>query len=144
MAVPPSRRDRSVRFSLHLTDIHTTLLVGNRGKWIIFLGLPLVEYGGSPSDPGPNWQWPRRGTGKESWHCGRPQVTANGYGLHRRGGVLRPLLVIVLAGSGCASDKLYRVRLACGATAAGGPRGPNRADARTAMILGLARFPAPH
>lgn len=124
-----------------LTDIHTTLLMGERGKWIIagsgvllfsnlLLGLKLA--------------WPRRGYWTRSLlpRLGRSSV-AKAYALHRTLGLYIgvPLLVLVLAGILlCFADQL--------AEALHAERPPPLAFAvpveltpARAMRLGLARFP---
>jgi len=124
-----------------LTDIHTTLLVGDRGKWIIAAsGLLLF----SNLILGLKLAWPRRGYWRKSLalRTSRHSV-ANVYGLHRTLGLYLgvPLLVLVLAGILlCFDDDI--------AAALHAERPPPVAAAVSieltparAMSLGLARFP---
>ena len=81
-----------------LTDIHTTLLVGAPGKWIIAIsGLVLL----SNLILGLKLAWPRRGYWLKSLVLRTSRsAAANFYGLHRTLGlyIVFPLLVLVIAG----------------------------------------------
>ena len=124
-----------------LTDIHTTLLVGDRGKWIIAASGILLF---SNLILGLKLAWPRRGYWRKSLalRTSRHSV-ANVYGLHRTLGLYLgfPLLVLVLAGILlCFDDDI--------AAALHVERPPPVASAVSieltparAMSLGLARFP---
>jgi uncharacterized iron-regulated membrane protein len=128
-------------FFTTLTDIHTTLLVGDRGKWIIAASGILLF---SNLILGLKLAWPRRGYWKKSLalRTSRNSV-ANVYGLHRTLGLYigLPLLVLVLAGILlCFDDDI--------AAALHAERPPPVASAVSieltpaqAMSLGLSRFP---
>lgn len=90
-----------------LTDIHTTLLVGEPGKWLIALsGLLLL----SNLVLGLKLAWPRRGYWLKSLALRTSRnPAANYYGLHRTLGlyIAFPLLVLVSAGIAlCFDDEL--------------------------------------
>ena len=81
-----------------LTDIHTTLLVGDPGKWIIAVSGVLLF---SNVIVGLQLAWPRRGQWKRSLALRTSRnPAANLYGLHRTLGLYIgfPLLVLVFAG----------------------------------------------
>jgi len=94
-------------FFATLTDIHTTLLVGEPGKWLIAAsGLLLV----SNLILGLKLAWPRRGYWWKSLVLRTSRnPTANFYGLHRTLGlyIAFPLLLLVSAGIAlCFDDDL--------------------------------------
>jgi len=124
-----------------LTDIHTTLLMGERGKWIIFVSGILLF---SNLILGLKLAWPRRGYWIKSLVLQRSRKSVpNVYGLHRTLGlyICFPLLVLVLAGILlCFDDDI--------AAALHAQRPPPVASAVSieltparAMSLGLARYP---
>jgi len=146
-----------------LTDIHTTLLVGAPGKWIIAVsGVVLL----SNLILGLKLAWPRRGYWLKSLVLRTSRsAAANFYGLHRTLGlyIAFPLLVLVIAGIALCFDHeletgLHVVRdppvisAAVPGVAAPGVAGPELtspgltspeltiAPAR-ALTLALARFP---
>jgi len=137
-----------------LTDIHTTLLVGAPGKWIIAIsGLLLL----SNLVLGLKLAWPQRGYWLKSLVLRTSRsAAANFYGLHRTLGlyIVFPLLVLVIAGIALCFDDdletaLHVVRdppviseAVLPGVAAPGLAGPELkiAPAR-ALTLALARFP---
>lgn len=130
-------------FFATLTDLHTTLLVGEPGKWFIAVsGLLLL----SNLILGLKLAWPRRGYWWKSLVLRTSRnAAANLYGLHRTLGlyIAFPLLLLVSAGIAlCFDDDLeeaLHVVRDPPAIAAAVPRveiGPARA-----LSLALARFP---
>jgi uncharacterized iron-regulated membrane protein len=130
-------------FFATLTDLHTTLLLGDRGKWLIAgSGLLLV----TNLILGLKLAWPRRGYWKKSLVLRTSRnAAANSYGLHRTLGLYTgvPLLVLVCAGIAlCFDDDIaaaLRVDRDPPAVAAAAP-GVDITPAR-AMTLALARYP---
>jgi uncharacterized iron-regulated membrane protein len=146
-----------------LTDIHTTLLLGDPGKWIIAVSGVLLF---SNVIVGLKLAWPRRGQWKRSLALRTSRnAAANLYGLHRTLGLYigLPLLVLVFAGITLCFDDDLEVALhlvreppvsaglvgavpppAPGVTAPGAtalvPGPTNNAPARV-LDLALARFP---
>ena len=124
-----------------LTDIHTTLLVGERGKWLIFASGILLF---SNLILGLKLAWPRRGYWKKSLalRTSRHSV-ANVYGLHRTLGLYIgfPLLVLVLAGILLCFDDDIAAALHAERPPPVGSAVPIELTPAQAMSLGLSRFP---
>lgn len=135
-------RDGSAEsFFSTLTDIHTTLLVGDRGKWIIAVsGLLLF----SNVILGLKLAWPRRGYWKKSLalRTSRNPV-ANTYGLHRTLGlyISLPLLVLVMAGILLCFDDDIAAALNAERPPPAALAVPIELTPAQAMRTGLARFP---
>ncbi|MBS0418191.1 MAG: PepSY domain-containing protein [Proteobacteria bacterium] len=140
-------------FFATLTDIHTTLLVGPLGKWLIAgSGLLLL----SNLILGLKLAWPRRGYWLKSLALRTNRnAAANFYGLHRTLGlyIAFPLLLLVSAGIALCFDDdleeaLHVVReppaiaaAAPGVTASAAAAAGTSITPARAMTVALARFP---
>jgi uncharacterized iron-regulated membrane protein len=127
-----------------LTTVHTTLLMGDAGEWVIAAsGLLLISNLGL----GLKLAWPRAGSWRQAltWPKTR-NTTARVYGVHRAVGlwVAVPLLVVFAAGFAlCFDDRLESalgVERAAPSGAAAAVSGGGIAPAR-ALDIALARYP---
>jgi uncharacterized iron-regulated membrane protein len=125
-----------------LTTIHTTLLLGDAGEWVIAAsGLLLI----SNLVLGLKLAWPRGGRWRQAlaWPSSR-NITARVYGIHRTVGlwIAMPLLVVFAAGFAlCFDDGLEQAlgvvrQSPSRAVASGTPMSPARA-----LDIALARYP---